>query len=199
LETVLDNRINFVNEAFKKTDKYNGGFLKGSHTQDNLLIIDACIEKQLNTGKRLYIAFVDFKKAFNYVNHNILFYKLIKTGMSGRFVNLLRNMYSKIKGVVKVNNKLYETIDDECGTNQGGPLSPNMFRYMLADLKMYLDAECGINLDTELLIHLLWADDLILTSDSPQGLQKQLDGLFKFCAKFQMIVNELKTKIMIFD
>ena len=39
----------------------------------------------------------------------------------------------------------------------------------------------------EIIVHLLWADDLILASDLPHGLQNQLDGLFK-----------LKTKIMIF-
>ena len=46
--------------------------------------------------------------------------------------------------------------------------------------------------------HLLWADDLILFSDSLSGIQKQLDGLFEFCSKNRMIVNELKTKLMVF-
>ena len=198
LETVLDNRITFVNEAFNINDKYNGGFVKGSQTQDNLLILTSCIQKQVCLGKKLYVGFVDFKKAFNYVNHSVLFYKLLKLGMSGHFVNLLRNMYSKIKGIVKINHKLYQTIHDSCGTNQGGPLSPNMFRYMLADLKNFLHTYCGVVLDDEILIHLLWADDLVFMSDSPEGLQKQFDGLFTFCSKFQMIVNELKTKVMIF-
>ena len=35
-------------------------------------------------------------------------------------------------------------------------------------------------------------------SPSAQGLQNQLNGLLRFCSKNQMIVNELKTKIMIF-
>ena len=79
------------------------------------------------------------------------------------------------------------------------PLSPNMFRFMLADLKNYLDNQYGINLSDQLLVHLLWVDDLVLVSDSPQGLQKQLDGLFSFCSRYQMIVNQLnKTKVMIY-
>ena len=48
---------------------------------------------------------------------------------------------------------------------------------MLADLKWLLDYEYGINLDEEITVHHLWANDLILISDSPQGLQKQLDGV----------------------
>ena len=49
-----------------------------------------------------------------------------------------------------------------------------------------------------ILLHLLWADDLVLLVDSPSSKQKQLDGLFKFVSSYQMIVNEMKTKIVIY-
>ena len=141
---------------------------------------------------------VDFKKAFNYVNHNILLFKLIKHGFAGNFINLIKDMYSKLKGTIKVNNMLFHTIQDTCGTNQGGPLSPSMFRFMLGDLKPYLHLDHGIVLGDQVIAHLLWADDMVLFADSPEGLQAQLNGLFKFCSRFQLIVNELKTKVMIF-
>ena len=147
----------------------------------------------------MLIADVDFRKAFNFVNHSILFCKLIKSGFVGRAINLLRDMYSKIKARIKVGNRLFQWIYDECGTNQGGPMSPTMFRKMLHDLRTFLTVHCGIVLnDEEILVHILWADDLILMSDSAKGLQNQLDGLFKFCSQYQLIVNSLKTKVMIF-
>ena len=43
------------------------------------------------------------------------------------------------------------------------------------------------------LTHLLWADDLILFSDTEKGIQKQLDDLKKLCENNRMIVNETKT------
>ena len=43
LETIMDSRINFVNTAYDRIDKYNAGFLKGSQTQGNLLVITLCI------------------------------------------------------------------------------------------------------------------------------------------------------------
>ena len=52
--------------------------------------------------------------------------------------------------------------------------------------------------DNHILMHLLWADDLILVSDSVEGLQTQLDGLFNFCKDSHMIVNEMKTKVVLF-
>ena len=42
---------------------------------------------------------------------------------------------------------------------------------------------------------MLWADDLILTADSVEGIQSQLNGLLKFCSKYQMIVNTLRTNM----
>ena len=107
-------------------------------------------------------------------------------------------MYSKTQATIKVNNLLYDTIEDKCGTNQGGPLSPNLFRFMLEDLSDFLNKKCGIVIGDKIFVHLLWVDDLVLMSDTAAGLQEQLDGLFTFCANYQMIVNELKTKIMIF-
>ena len=42
----------------------------------------------------------------------------------------------------------------------------------------------------------LWADDLIIFS--VENLQKQLDGLYKYCVNNHIIVNEAKTKVMCF-
>ena len=63
----------------------------------------------------------------------------------------------------------------------------------------FLTRDHGIVItDKEILLHLLWADDLVLISDTAKGLQTQLDGLFTFCSRFQLIVNTLKTKVMLF-
>ena len=43
---------------------------------------------------------------------------------------------------------------------------------------------------------MLWADDLVLISDSEKGMQQQLDGLIEFCSLNLMGVNEIKTKCM---
>ena len=74
---MLDNCITFVNEAFNKTDWFNRGFLKGTQIKDNFLILNTCIQKQLCLGGKLYVAFLDFKKAINYDKYNVLFYKFL--------------------------------------------------------------------------------------------------------------------------
>ena len=125
--------------------------------------------------------------------------KIIKSGLHGKVIKVLRSMYNKTRARMKINGVLYDWIKDQVGMNQGGPNSPNLFRKFLADLGNYLSMNYGVVLSDEtILLHLLWADDLILLSDSVKGLQIQLDGLFNFCKDSMMIVNETKTKIMVF-
>ena len=68
----------------------------------------------------------------------------------------------------------------------------------MSDLSSYLSSEFGILVGEEVLTHLLWADDLILISDSLSGIKKQLAGLQTFCRNNHMFINELKTKLMVF-
>ena len=77
--------------------------MEGSQTQDNIFILTGYIQKQLRLMKNQYIAMDNFSKAFNYVNRSILFYKLIKSGYKGKVLNLLQDMYSKIRcGIKKI-------------------------------------------------------------------------------------------------
>ena len=68
----------------------------------------------------------------------------------------------------------------------------------MSDLSTNLSLEVGIVLSNEITAHILWGDDLILFSVTPSGLQKQLNGLLKFCSNNKIIVNEIRTKSLCF-
>ena len=197
-EILVSNRLQFINEAFDKVDRNNGGFLKGKRTTDNILILTSLVQRQLALGKPLYVCFVDFSKAFDLVNRAILFYKLINSGWSGRLIDTVKDLYSKTSFRFKFQGEVSSSVSNNIGVNQGGNASGFLFRKYLADLGDFLHDKVGVCVGDTILSHLLWADDLILFSDSLAGIQKQLDGLFEFCSKNRMIVNELKTKIMLF-
>ena len=197
-EILVSNRFQFINEAFNKVDANNGGFLKGKRTTDNIFILTSLIQRQLSLGKSLYVCFVDFSKAFDLVNRAILFYKLINSGWSGRLLDTVKDLYSKTSFRFKFQGEISSNIPNGIGVNQGGNASGFLFRKYISDLGEFLHNHVGVCVGDTILSHLLWADDLILFSDSLEGIKKQLDGLFAFCAKNRMIVNELKTKIMVF-
>ena len=202
-EITVQKRIEFINNAFEKNDKYNGGFLKGSRTSDNMFILQSLIERQVNLGKSLIVCFVDFTKAFDLINRNILFYKIIKSGLHGRVIDTLRNLYKKTTYRIKHEGKLSDPLRQTMGVNQGGNASPVIFREYLADVRDYLDDHTGVCLSDVtisdiLILNLLWADDLIMVSTSETGTQSQLNGLETFSRKNQTTVNDVKTKVMVF-
>ena len=82
---------------------------------------------------------------------------------------------------------------NEIGVNKGGVCSGLLFRKYVSDLEQYLMSERCIGIDENIVGHLLWTDDLKLFSDSVAGLQKELNGVMKFCANNRIIVNESKT------
>ena len=144
------------------------------------------------------MCFVDFSSAFDLINRHILFQKLIEQGLNGRLIDTLRDLYRKTHFRIKKGGKLSPVIENIMGVNQGGNASGFLFRKYMADLGDYLKSEFGVTVGSEIIAHILWADDLILISDNLDGIRKQLDGLKCFCFKNQMSVNELKTKIMVF-
>ena len=46
---------------------------------------------------------------------------------------------------------------------------------------------------------LMWADDIIILSETPEGLQNCLNNLDKYCIEWKLEVNKKKTKIMVFN
>ena len=94
-EMAVHNRLAFVSEAFGKVDEFNGGFLKGCRTSDNMFILNGLIHRQLLIGKPLYVCYIDFSKAFDVVNRHVLFYKLMKSGWHGRIIDTMRSLYKK--------------------------------------------------------------------------------------------------------
>ena len=79
------------------------------------------------------------------------------------------------------NKKITLPFESTYGVLQGGVLSPRLFKEFLNDLNGYLDPQCGVKIDREIIMYLLFADDLIFFSQSAIGLQKQLNCFYFYC------------------
>ncbi len=197
-EEIMNNRLVFIETVFEKGDPFNGGFKKGSRTSDNLFILNAIIEKYKCMGKPLFLCFVDFKRAFDSINRALLFVKLIKNGYTSKLLRVIIDMYSKTSSVVKWKGYLSKSFNDVMGVAQGGITSPFLFKNFLTDLGENLNDDCGVVLHESIISHLLWADDLFLVSPSADLMQLQLNNLKSYCSQWQMVVNTVKTKVIVF-
>ena len=154
-EIAVYKRLYFVNEAFCKVDEHNGGFLNGRRTADNMFIINGLAERQLLLGENLNLCFIDFSKAFDLVNRNILFYKLVRTGWHGKVTDTLRSLYQKTSFRVSQNGRVSASMCNAMGVNQGGVASGLLFRKYMADLDVFLNTEFGVCIGEMIISHIL--------------------------------------------
>ena len=179
------------------------GFCKGAQTSDHIFTLNTCIEKYVKVQrKRLYSCFVDFQKAFDTVSREALLYKLNKLGMQGRFFDCLQYMYRNSKARLKMIKKLSACFDVNAGTEQGHPLSPELFKCYIHELSLKINALPGVEspqLNDQQITHLLWADDLVLLALNKESLQLMIDQLRSFCTDWGLIVNIKKTAVIIFN
>ena len=61
--------------------------------RDNVFMLQSVIDSCLNTKRRLHVAFINFKKAFDHVNRDCLWYKLLKSGIRCPIFNIIKDMY----------------------------------------------------------------------------------------------------------
>ena len=128
------------------------------------------------------MCFVDFHKAFDTVIHPGIRYKLIRNGINGLFYRIICNMYSSSMVSIKIEDKLTEPFTSSLGGRQGDVLSPNIFKLFLNDFSDIIEnSNDSVYLQDNKISCLLYADDLILVSDSEQGLQDRLNILHKYC------------------
>ena len=172
-------------------------------TVDHIFTLFVLAQKYLSKRKgRFYCLFVDYSKAFDSIPHNLLWYKLLNSGIHGNIIKTLRNMYTKLTSCVRSSDSLTNSFSCNVGTRQGCMLSPFMFiMYIDILVKMLNDAECsGIFVNETLpnLVLLMYADDIALCADTVGRLQKQINVLEEFCLKWGMKVNMKKTKVLVF-
>ena len=114
----------------------------------------------------------------------------------------MKYMYTHSSAKIKLGNKLSEKIDILCGTEQGHPMSPELFKCVVHQLSIDLNSLADIDvpvLNTKKITHLLWADDLVLMALKPESLQRMLAVLYSYCTSWGLSLNISKTAVMIFN
>ena len=175
-------------------DEQNG-FRRGRSCVDHISSLSSIIETR-KLKKCTYAAFIDFSKAYDRINRNMLFSKLSDLGLKGNFYESMKAIYSNVRCSVKVNGVLSDSFNVSSGLKQGCLLSPMLFNLYLNDLAVKLKSlGCGINIDGEVVPIILYADDIVLFAENEQDLQQLLNVLNEWCEEWDMVTNLGKSNV----
>ena len=157
------------------------------------------IIKKARDWSNIYFCFVDYAKAFDYVDHHKLWKILKEMGIPDHLTCLLRNLYAGQEATVRTAHGTTNWFQIERGVRQDCILSPRLFN-LYAEYIMrnaVLDkAQAGTKTARRNINNLRYADDTTLMTESKEKLRSLLMKLKVDSEKVGLKLNIQKTKIM---
>ena len=121
---VLNRRLTFYVNMFNKLSESQSGFRENYSTIDNAFILQSLIDRYISRkGRKLYVAFVDFKQAFDRVDRHKLWSVLQKAGIKGKLFRSLNQIYKHVKAQVRSNGGISDSFRCLNSLKQGCMLS----------------------------------------------------------------------------
>ena len=198
---VLLRRLTRWSEASGHRAAGQAGFRPGRGTGDNVFILNHMLEKHTYLKKTLYVAFIDFRKAYDSVDRSVLWAALSSLGLHGPALAAIKAMYADVLMAVRQGRESGELFEALMGVKQGDPLSPLLFGLLIDRLEPYLKSlhpDIGAQVLDAFIHLLLYADDLCLIAEHPHELQTLLNSLHSFCIDNKLTVNAAKSEVVAF-
>ena len=170
------------------------GFRRGHSTIHSVAQFTTFVNKKLDIRSPTIATFIDFRKAFDCVQHPILLDNLVAMGLDNSVVEWVKSYLTERKQRVLANDTYssYQTVTQ--GVPQGSVLGPLFYIVYANDLARIIK-NCKIA---------MYADDAVLYISHPnndiavQRMQEDLDSLSRWCHDNSIMANTDKTKIMMF-
>ena len=193
-EKVMYNHIiSFMNKNDVLYDQQFGFRQKHSTQQAIIMLVDK-ITRSLNAGDIVISVFLDLKKAFDTVDHHILFKKLYAYGIRGKVLKWFHSYLFNRSQYVIYDDMQSETHHVKCGVPQGSIMGPLLFIIYMNDI-------CNVS---KFLYAILYADDTCVLLNGKdlnnliQSMNTELDLLSTWLKSNKLSLNTHKTFFQLF-
>ena len=153
------------------------GFRKGIGTRNQTVNIRWIIKKAREFQNNIYFCFIDYAKAFDYVDHNKLWKILKEMGIPDHLNCLLRNLYAGQEATVRTGHRSTDWFQIGKGVRQGCILSPclcNLYAEYIMRNTGLEEAQAWIKIARRTINNLRYADDTTPYGRKWRGTKKPL-------------------------
>jgi hypothetical protein len=195
VEKSLYNRIYkfLVKNSFFYRSQY--GFRRKSSTENAAMEVVSFIQDGLNGGDKVSAVFIDLRKAFDLVDHQVLLSVCNLSGIRGTALELLKNYLTGRTQFVRVNGTASSKRKINKGVIQGGVLGSLLFLVAINAIgNLQLNGKIVLYADDAVLMHRHKNDDKI-----EELIRNDMEKILKFFEMRKFIINASKTVFMIFS
>ena len=176
------------------------GFTGGGRIEYNHMILQYIVEKtkKEDEDRQLIITALDFKKAFDSVKREELVETLKKYKIDPKIIDIVAKIYTNDETIIKMGDR-EEKIKIGSGIKQGCTASTVFFKLITYEIMKELEREGEkFSIDEINMNSIFFADDSITIANTIEATRKNLEVIKNISKKYGLIVNENKSKIMIF-
>ena len=196
---ILNARLTEWAEKNKIVADEQNGFRKNRSTIDHLSSLTGIIDTRKKLKLPTFCAFIDFKKAYDSVNRDLMWGKLESLGLNGPMLTALKSLYHSVSSCVRINQCFTDWFGVSSGLRQGCSISPILFNLFINDLAFKIKAlGKGIKVGDDMVSILLYADDVVLLASCATDLQAMLDSVSDWCSNNRLLINPKKSNIVHF-
>ena len=196
---MFENALRLKFGRFLASDDLQFGFKPRHSTNHAVFTLKSCVDYFTRRDSNVFVAFLDFSKAFDTISHCGLFLKLIERKVPLCFLLIIMFWYLNMEYDIKWASARSDSFRVLCGTKQGGILSPDFFSIYINDLIIILkQMGIGCHIIRKFIACIVFADDVSLIAPTRKSLQQLLNACAEYCLKFCLKFNISKTKIIVF-
>jgi len=201
--SMILTRCSHWSERLGLTSESQNAFQAGRNCEQHVISLIELLQARRRRNCPTWVVFVDFKKAYDMVDHAALWRVLRYAGVPEALVVLLERWNTGRTSRLQVNGELSDPFEISVGVPQGDVLSPWLFNIFIESLIRTIRADPvlrGVHEFGMTIKELMYADDLSCPCDDRDQSQRALDIVNNWCRYWGMEMNIGcgKTEVVVF-
>ena len=185
------------NNLLKETQ---AGFTKESRIEDNLFILQYCVEDTFKRKKSLVVISIDYKKAFDSINRSKMIEVMKKYKICSRVIEIIAEIYNGDQTEICLREELKEVVEITSGIRQGCTGSTVLFKLITYTIMESLEREKkGFKNDHFMLSSLLFADDGLIMTETIEAAEDIIRTVITISRECGLELNKEKSNVIIYN